>query len=82
MKKQSGFREGHSTESLLILIIDSRLNAINDGMFVRCLMVYFRKAFDLLDHSLLLLKLKLYKCDKKVYHNLIHIYRIGPKECQ
>ena len=63
-EKQSGFREGHSAESALILMIDSWLKAINDGKFVGCLMVDFRKAFDLVDHSLLLQKLKLYKCDE------------------
>ena len=63
-EKQSGFREGHSTESALILMIDSWLKAINDGKFVGCLMVDFRKAFDLVDHSLILQKLKLYKCDE------------------
>ena len=62
-EKQSGFREGHFTESAFILIIDSWLKAINDGKFVGCLMVDFRKAFDLVDRSLLLQKLKLYKCD-------------------
>ena len=63
-EKQSGFQEGHSTESALILMIDSWLKAINDGKFVGCLMVDFRKAFDLVDHNLLLQKLKLYKCDE------------------
>ena len=63
-EKQSGFREGHSTESALILMIDSWLKAINDGKFVGCLMVDFRKAFDLVDHNILLQKLKLYKCDE------------------
>ena len=64
-EKQSCFREGHSTESALILMIDSWLKAINDGKFVGCLMVDFRKAFDLLDHNILLQKLKLYKCDER-----------------
>ena len=63
-KQQNGFREGHSTESALILMIDSWLKAINDGKFVGCLMVDFRKAFDLVDHNLLLQKLRLYKCDE------------------
>ena len=63
-KQQSGFREGHSTESALILMIDSWLKAINDGKFVGCLMVDFRKAFDLVAHDLLLQKLRLYKCDE------------------
>ena len=63
-KQQSGFREGHSTESALILMIDSWLKAINDGKFVGCLMVDFRKASDVVDHNLLLQKLRLYKCDE------------------
>ena len=62
-KQQSGFREDHSTESALILMIDSWLKAINDWKFVGCIMVDFRKAFDLVDHNLLLQKLRLYKCD-------------------
>ena len=45
-------------------MIDSWLKAINDGKFVGCLMVDFRKAFDLVDHNLLLQKLRLYKCDE------------------
>ena len=63
-KQQSGFREGHSTESPLILMIDSWLKAINDGKFAGCLMIDFRKALDLVDHNLLLQKLRLYKCDE------------------
>ena len=45
-------------------MIDSWLKAINDGKYVGCLMIDFRKAFDLVDHSLLLQKLELYKCDE------------------
>ena len=45
-------------------MIDSWLKVINDGKFVGCLMVDFRKAFDLVDHNLLLQKLRLYKCDE------------------
>ena len=52
-KQQSGFREDHSTESALILMIDSWLKAITDGKFIGCLMVDFRKAFNLVDHNLL-----------------------------
>ena len=63
-EKQSGFREGNSTESALILMIDSWLKAVNNGKFIRCLMVDFRKSFDLVNHNLLLQKLKLYKCDE------------------
>ena len=45
-------------------MIDSWLKAMNDGKFVGCLMVDFRKASDLVDHKLLLQKLRLYKCDE------------------
>ena len=45
-------------------MIDSWLKAINDVKFVGCLMVDFHKAFDLVDHNLLLQKLRLYKCDE------------------
>ena len=63
-EKQSGIRAGHSTESALILLIDSWLKAINEGKFVGCEMVDFRKAFDLVDHAVLLKKLEIYKCGK------------------
>lgn len=60
-KKQSGFRSSHSTESALIHMTDAWLHAINDGNIIGCLLVDFRKAFDLVDHNLLLQKLKHYK---------------------
>ena len=63
-EKQSGFRTGDSTESALILLIDSWLKAINEGKFVGCVMIDFRKAFDLVDHAVLLKKLEIYKCGK------------------
>ena len=43
---------------------DSWLKAVNEGKLVGCVMVDFRKAFDLVDHDILLKKLKLYKCDE------------------
>ena len=60
-KNQSGFRKNHSTESALILMTDTWLKAINEGKLVGCAMIDFRKAFDLVDHQLLLNKLHIYK---------------------
>ena len=62
---QSGFRPGHSTESALILMTDKWLKAINEGKMVGAVMVDFRKAFDLVDHKLLLEKIKCFKCSDK-----------------
>ena len=55
-KYQSGFRSGHSTETALVLMTEGGLKAINEGKFIGTIMVDFRKAFDLLDHDLLLKK--------------------------
>ena len=41
------------------------LKAINDGKIVGTVMVDFRKAFDLVDHDLLLQNLEIYKCSHK-----------------
>ena len=62
-QSQSGFRSKHSTESAIVRMIGSWLKAVNDGKLTGCVMVDFRKAFDLVDHKILLNKLKCYKCD-------------------
>ena len=46
----------------MILMVDSWLKALNAGKLVGCVMVDFRKAFDLADHQILLKKLRSYKC--------------------
>ena len=43
---------------------DTWLQAINDGNIVGCVLVDFRKAFDLVDQKLLLQKLKHYQINK------------------
>ena len=40
---------------------DNWLKAINEGKLVGCAMIDFRKALDLVDHQLLLKKLRHYK---------------------
>ena len=43
---------------------ESWLKGINKGKIVGCVLVDFRKAFDLVDHHILLKKLKCYKCNE------------------
>ena len=58
---QSGFRPNYSCETALLQMINKFHQAINNGQIIGMVMVDFRKAFDLVDHTLLLKKLKHYK---------------------
>ena len=59
-KTQSGFRSQHSCETALTHMIDSWLEAIDNGKMVGLVLVDFKKAFDLVDHKILLRKLEMY----------------------
>ena len=59
-KTQSGFRAQHSCETALVNMIDLWLNAIDNGKIVGVVLIDFKKAFDLVDHQILIDKLKIY----------------------
>ena len=61
--RQSRFRSNHSCQTALI-IIDERLPAIDNNEIVGTLFIDLSKAFDFVNHDILLEKLKLY-----VMHN-------------
>ena len=58
---QSAFRAGHSTESSLISLTDQILFNLDEDKLSGMVFVDFRKAFDVVDHQLLLTKLRLYR---------------------
>ena len=57
---QSGFRAKHSCKTALIKLIDKWMECIDKGDIVGTLFLDFRKAFDLVDHKILMDKLSLY----------------------
>ena len=58
---QSGFRLNHSCEIALLHMVEKWLNILDNSELVGIILVDFRKAFDLVDHSILMKKLELYK---------------------
>ena len=52
--QQSGFRQNHSTETALLKCTNHWLLSMNKGMFNGVLFLDFKKAFDTVDHSILL----------------------------
>ena len=59
--RQSGFRKWHSSETALIKIIDYLLLNLHKNQLSGMVLVDYRKAFDMVDHTLLLEKLWLYE---------------------
>lgn len=56
--KQSGFRPKHSTMSALLNITEDWYNAIDNGSYVGVVMIDLKKAFDTVNHEVLINKLK------------------------
>ena len=61
--KQSGFRELHSTETALIRIIDELLFNLDNNRVSGMILIDYCKAFDMVDHVILLDKLHAYGLD-------------------
>ena len=76
---QSGFRPNHSCETSLLQMINKWLGAINNSEMIGMVMIDFRKAFDLVDHTLLLKKLKYYKISEETI-SWFSSYLLGRKQ--
>ena len=61
---QCGFRKKHSTETDVIYFTDSVRRNIDQGLLTGAVFVDLRKAFDTIDHSMLLTKLQTYGIDQ------------------
>ena len=58
--RQSGFRRRHSTETALIKIVDELLLNLDNDRVSGIVVIDYRKAFDMIDHDLLIKKLETY----------------------
>ena len=57
---QLAFRSGHSAETALIRLTDQILKNMDNDEVTGLVFIDFRKAFDVIDHELLLKKLSIY----------------------
>ena len=54
---QSGFRKNHSTDSFLTFLYDKILKGFDEGLMTGMILIDLQKAFDTIDHDILLQKL-------------------------
>lgn len=54
---QHGFRQGFSCTAQLLAFTHELVSAVDKKQIVDCIFLYFKKAFDVITHSLLIAKL-------------------------
>ena len=65
---QSGFRENHSTNLCLSYLTDKILKGFDEGLLTGMILINLGKAFDTIDHEILLQKLKAIRFSKGWFH--------------
>ena len=64
---QSGFRKGHSTNTLLLKLRDDIRTAMNRSEVTISILIGYSKAFDTIDHRILLEKLQNMNFEKNAF---------------
>ena len=77
---QFGFREGHSTNHALNYSVHHIKKALKEGNHVLGIFIDLSKAFDTIDHNILLSKLENYGI-RGLTHKLLKSYLTGRRQC-
>ena len=75
-----GFRKNHSTSLATSKLYDEILNNSDQGMYTYCIFVNLKKAFDTVDHDLLIQKLKFNYGIRGTALNIIKNYLTNRKQ--
>ena len=67
---QSGFRKNYSTNTCLGYLTDKITPGFEKGLFTGMILIDLQKAFDTIDHQILLKKLNIYAFLKTQLHGL------------
>ena len=72
-RKQLGFRKKHSTMHTILMITDSIQRAIEEGKYSCGIFLDFSKAFETVDHSILIKKLTHYGIRGKNGEEVVYV---------
>ena len=78
-KKRFGFHKGHSTEQAILQLVDQVSNSFEKNLFILCVFINLSKAFDTVDHNILICKLQNYGVSKNNL-KLFESYLNNPKQ--